>query len=561
MINKSTIYLILLLFYLPTNAQNKDSSSLDSSYNYYADKYYENKFTDSIKAKKYATVYLEKAKKNNDTINTITGYYFLREVLEDEMIYLNYLNKLISETKKNPNKMFPTYAYLEKGNYYIIHQINDKSLENYLSAIESANSYKNDSLKYIALERVANLKTRNKQFDAARKMFLKVYHFYDNYPKFRNNIGYFSLLSNISSSYLKEKKFDSASFFNNKAINFSKLIENEKLISYSKYRQGEINYSQQNYQTAIVNLKNSIKWTVLDENYRTLSQTYNYIAKSYVKLNQKEKAFHYNLLIDSLHQKINMALPTQKSSYHFLINYYKEKEDLKNQLVYIEKLLKVDSTLNTNEKKLAQTFKNEYEIPKLNAQKEKIISELKGNLNTSKKATYAIFGLSIIILFLLMYQNRKKKILKERFKQFIKAKSRMAIPKTDVKVKEIEALNISKDIIESVLIGLDKFEKNNKFTDTKLSLKGLASHLKTNSNYLSKIINSNKNKSYSSYIRDLRIDYSIELLNNNERIRKYSIKAIAKEVGFNTTESFANAFHKKTGLKPSYYIKELSQQK
>jgi AraC-like DNA-binding protein len=49
------------------------------------------------------------------------------------------------------------------------------------------------------------------------------------------------------------------------------------------------------------------------------------------------------------------------------------------------------------------------------------------------------------------------------------------------------------------------------------------------------------------------------LLQKDTTIRKYTIKAIANEVGFNTSEPFAKAFYKKTGLKPSYYIKKLNE--
>ena len=37
------------------------------------------------------------------------------------------------------------------------------------------------------------------------------------------------------------------------------------------------------------------------------------------------------------------------------------------------------------------------------------------------------------------------------------------------------------------------------------------------------------------------------------------VQAIAKESGFNNTESFSKAFYKKTGIKPSYFIRELNK--
>ncbi|HLV70233.1 MAG TPA: helix-turn-helix domain-containing protein, partial [Xanthomarina sp.] len=82
----------------------------------------------------------------------------------------------------------------------------------------------------------------------------------------------------------------------------------------------------------------------------------------------------------------------------------------------------------------------------------------------------------------------------------------------------------------------------------------------TNSTYLSKIINTYKGKSINNYITDLRVDYIINELNQNHILRKMTIKAIALEIGFNNPESFSKAFYKKTGIKPSYFIKQIEKE-
>jgi AraC-like DNA-binding protein len=47
-------------------------------------------------------------------------------------------------------------------------------------------------------------------------------------------------------------------------------------------------------------------------------------------------------------------------------------------------------------------------------------------------------------------------------------------------------------------------------------------------------------------------------LKEDQKFRKYTIKAIAIEIGFNTDQAFSKAFHKKTGVFPSSFIKELN---
>jgi AraC-like DNA-binding protein len=73
------------------------------------------------------------------------------------------------------------------------------------------------------------------------------------------------------------------------------------------------------------------------------------------------------------------------------------------------------------------------------------------------------------------------------------------------------------------------------------------------------VINHYKNKSFINYLNELRITYAIKELKENTMIRKFTIKAIANEVGYNSGETFSNAFYKQVGIKPSFFIKELGK--
>ena len=121
-------------------------------------------------------------------------------------------------------------------------------------------------------------------------------------------------------------------------------------------------------------------------------------------------------------------------------------------------------------------------------------------------------------------------------------------------------LGISPDIVTKVLQELDKFEKKQEFLKTNLTTALVAQKLKTNAKYLSKIINYHKQKSFTQYINELRIDFIVEALKTNTRYRQYTIKALASEAGFNSTEVFSKSFYKKTGIYPSYFIKQLEKQ-
>jgi AraC-like DNA-binding protein len=124
--------------------------------------------------------------------------------------------------------------------------------------------------------------------------------------------------------------------------------------------------------------------------------------------------------------------------------------------------------------------------------------------------------------------------------------------------RKIKDSIIKKGTQESILQALDHFEKKQLFLIKNITLSVLSKKIKTNPKYLSFIINEYKNKSFPQYINDLRIDYIVDVLHENKTYRKYSLKAIANEIGFGNTESFNSAFHKKLGLYPSYFIKKLN---
>jgi len=115
-------------------------------------------------------------------------------------------------------------------------------------------------------------------------------------------------------------------------------------------------------------------------------------------------------------------------------------------------------------------------------------------------------------------------------------------------------------ISQEILNNLDTFEKSKGFIKNNLTIHTVAKKLQTNSRYLSRTINIHKEKSFTRYINDLRIDYLIEVLKQGSDYNNYTIKAIGKEIGFNTADAFSKAFYKKMGIYPSQFILDLSKE-
>ncbi len=139
----------------------------------------------------------------------------------------------------------------------------------------------------------------------------------------------------------------------------------------------------------------------------------------------------------------------------------------------------------------------------------------------------------------------------------IETKNNPVVAKEKAAKNKPSVTNISDEVQYHLLVKLQKFEESRGYLKSKLNTTDLAKSFVWNSSYLSIVVNTYKQKSFSQYINDLRIDYAVARLQTDTKFRKYTVKAIAQEIGFNTAEAFAKTFYKNTGIYPSYFIKQL----
>lgn len=141
------------------------------------------------------------------------------------------------------------------------------------------------------------------------------------------------------------------------------------------------------------------------------------------------------------------------------------------------------------------------------------------------------------------------------FKNMIELFQRFFTKKEESLTKQ-NVLEIHQDVILNIMDKLSEFEHTKGFLKH-VSLHSLAKKLQTNPRYLSKIINIHYEKNFSSYINDLRIKYLLKELQKDNSLKTYTIKVLAKKLGFTSTEVFSKTFKKHTGINPSNYLNSL----
>lgn len=91
------------------------------------------------------------------------------------------------------------------------------------------------------------------------------------------------------------------------------------------------------------------------------------------------------------------------------------------------------------------------------------------------------------------------------------------------------------------------------YLDPDFSLSSIALELQVPQNHVSYCINTLMNTKFYTLRADLRIDYAIELLQNNVS-DILTIEAIGEKSGFKTRSNFYTAFKDKTGITPTEFI-------
>lgn len=99
-----------------------------------------------------------------------------------------------------------------------------------------------------------------------------------------------------------------------------------------------------------------------------------------------------------------------------------------------------------------------------------------------------------------------------------------------------------------------------KYKDVNFSAKDLAKELKTNTRYLSAVINSRFGMNYSCLLNEYRIKDALHLLIDKRYLDK-NVEEISAMVGFANRLSFYAAFYKNVGETPNSYRKRKLENK
>jgi AraC-like DNA-binding protein len=561
--NKFGIFLILfLMLSIPVFSQQKGFSLPDSlknkSYEYLNNRIdlYEE---DTLKALFYLDSYLSKAKKENN-LNEIVNAYSNTIFFVSDSLKPIYADSIVASAKKTNDAPVIGSAYISKGNFYYSIKDYVQALNFYLKASDYISRSNDDYLKYELKYHIAGIKIHLGFNDEALALLKECVDFFKKSNEYDYQRGYLNSLHSLGLVYNRLGKYDLSTETNEFALNEAKRLNVELTQNYIIHSEGINQYFKKNYPKAIHDIQQVLPAIIKNNDFANEAVGYFYIGKCYWDQGQQQKALPYFKKVDRAFAEKNYIRPDLRENYELLVGYYKEKGDVKNQLYYINRLMKADSVLNANFKYMSGKIHKEYDTKALRQAKQEIEKQLAGKEKTTLLLYFslAVFFFLTLYFFYRYYSNQK--LYRQKFEELMGAEKEesqaIAVEKEEVEKK---GLDINPDVVAGIVKELEKFESRKKFLEKDLTLVNLASAFNTNANYLSKVINHYRNKNYNTYLNDLRIEYIVELLKSQSRYRNYTIKALADEAGFSTPQHFSKAFFASTGIYPSYFLNELNK--
>ncbi len=559
------VNLFLFTIGMQLNGQSKDVEKEGKTSGYDILKMQiEKEVEDSLKLKT-VLLSLNNSKKQLDTLGMANAYYFLS--LLDKENQLVYADSLIAITKGKKYKKYPANGYMSKGNLSYKKGDFKKALDYYLTASKYAkqngNEFQYKNLKF----NIGLLKNAAGEREESKLIFKEYVDFLDQNPNFKTLNNYNRGLFALADAYIHSEELDLAQKYIDIGIRETLKVNDMPVYAFIITTSGIHQYLLKNYHRAIDSLEKGKK--ILEQNdgvkVRVATCDY-YIARSYQDMGEIEKSIHYFKQVDTVIKASEVIIPELVDTYDHLIAYYKSKDDSQQQILYINTLLRLDSIKDSNQIYLSKNINDRYDTAELISKKEALISQLEEQkfLKENTISILTVF-LSLGVLFSgywfwRSFVNRRrflKLLAQQQAKEENPSKRTINISKIHAK----EEIDIPEEVITVVLEKLQAFENSNKYANKHYTLNLLAKELHTNSAYLSKIINVYKHINFANYMNNLRIDFAVNQLTKSKSLRSYTIKAIAEEVGFKNAQSFSSAFHKKTGIYPSYFIKQLNSKK
>ncbi len=517
-------------------------------------------YKNPVVAKKYVDALYIVGQKGTDKQRIAKALYrkgYIYNALGEIEEALNFAESSAALAKEIENKTLAFQNDVLKGNIYLAKGDYTKTIDFYLKAKSLAEERENLRDILTMSYNIGLVKKQIGDYKGALEAFKQNLQKTTLLPTESQNLTELTNCLGISDTYLRMHKPDSAHVYMQQGLQNTSLEKYPSIRIDLLLNEVIIYFQKKKYQQSIdltVSLDTIIERIGQPRKFLT---SYLYKAKNYQALKSNDFAIIQYEKIKNLAKKETFSFPELEEVYYELAKLYLERKDTKSATENFELFETFNQQKDSSNTSIHHTIKD-YDIEKLREELKTINTK---SLQQKKTVSYlyVISGILVAcaIFFWLLYK-RNKKLHKARFNALMIQMKALESPKKKLKVTPHQTdLAINDEGVEQILKDLEKFEAKQYFLHVDCTLGYAAKKLKTNTAYLSHVINAYKGKKFTAYLNELRINTALITLKNNKKIRLYSMKAIANEFGYKRRETFSKVFKNATGMDPTSYIKEL----
>lgn len=509
----------------------------------------------------YLGIYIQKARYEK---NAIEEYRALEkkafQVSDTEALLLT--DRMLDIGKKIKNDSLIELALITKTSFYYADRNFKEALRHAIQAEEYNAKTKNPYQLNSVWINIGNIYYHTRHYQKAAEYFNQAKEYYKTSKQYNHIQGYVSSLYSLGRAYWQLNQLQKLQQTILEAEKIMSLLQpNDKRIetAYLEYVKGGLAFLKKEYVAAENYFIKALPVIQQNEDFTNEHVIYLYLGKMEWTQNKKEEALVYFSKIDKLFREKKLLNYELRETYKYLIAYYKETQQLPQQLWATESLITLNQQFEKEQQNITNTLYYELETKKLENSKRELQKKIKKN---KKTYNYAVGIGSLFFLIAIGYglrQKKQKELWHLSYKRLMeeipeKELEKELIPTEKAKTNQEKSVCLTTTEIRLVK-ALQVFENEKQFL-APLKLEDLAERFGVGRTVLSNFFNAYKGN-FSHYINNLRIQTAVEDLKKDSQLRRCSIQHLAEFYGFNNAKTFSNQFKNETGITPAYFIKQL----
>ncbi|NJB71940.1 AraC-like DNA-binding protein [Saonia flava] len=439
---------------------------------------------------------------------------------------------LLDTAEKTNNEYILMKAHAALSHYYLRIENYKKSLSHCLGGLDYLIKDRQVHILFQKVDEIARMSAKLNNINGA----LEAYSFYLEMEKKVYPPGSYIqsiVYMNMADIYMVNGELTKAQDYLSQALTMNFENNYRFRIPRALILQAELHLKNGDTTNAILNYEKSIEAAENIDAFDVIKSNSLVLVDLYEKVNEPSKVYEYK----TLHKAIKDSLFTNEKEQRIIILETRRKI---KEVTQKQKILELENVAH------------------------------QAKLNTITTILTFILIITAFVIFSYVKVKEKNKLLYRRTIELAEIQLKIEDDNQKKKIQKKKALqknlsqktntSIDSNIKDIILDKLEKLEEENFFIDSNCNLHQLSEKLKTNSKYLSQVINQEKGSNFNNYINELRINYLLGKLLKDKEFRNSKLSYIAVSVGYNNLNTFNAAFKKRQGILPSYFINELNNE-